>query len=245
MDVQDSPQTPTGRLEVSLYVAVITLATVIGFSVHGFYDWTGADQSYAPPILGYTALGILIALCLGWSILPFLQIPRDESLEAFANRLKISTRTLLGLTTACAFLLVLLIKFPVVISSVLFGLTLVLMIYLIWNLPPIRLRIAALLASMYCPYLWLVGYASTHAGLSAVPLMYLGLPGHLPLLFASRFLQEHPGENFWLAVTFSSVQLLVGCWLLIIGARRGIAYLLFMLASAVIGSFVLNALLRA
>jgi hypothetical protein len=49
----------------------------------------------------------------------------------------------------------------------------------------------------------------------------------------------------WLAVLLTGAEMTIGAWIIRLGPRRTIAYIVFVLLMSTFGSFVLHALMRA
>lgn len=249
MNMEEQADLPRVELVIPeryLHYALIGISVLVGINVHAYYDWTRADQSYAPPIVFFTGILILVALVASLIAIPFLPIGCSKGGQESPTGRPLSIRMLLIATTAVAALLVLGSTFPVAVAWVFLGCSFLFCVLLAVRVPRMRWGIASLIATLYCPFLWIVGYAASHDGFESLPLMFAGLPGHLPLLFLARFLfEEHPGELFWLATSISAAEICLGLSLLYLGIRRSLAFQCVLLTSSILGSFILDALLRA
>jgi hypothetical protein len=107
----------------------------------------------------------------------------------------------------------------------------------------VRWPVASLLACMYFPFAWAISsidQPNVFHILSA-----FALPAIFLILLVGGLLHQHSENLVWLSMVLTSVELLIGVWLLRLGLRRFIAYLVFVLIASRYGSFVLHALMRA
>ena len=65
------------------------------------------------------------------------------------------------------------------------------------------------------------------------------------MMIIGRWVGQHGEELFWLSTLLTSAEIVIGVWMIRLGPRRTIAYLVLVLLISTFGSFVLNALLRA
>lgn len=244
-DSRDSAKPSLKINESAIHGALIGVAFLIGINVHAYYDWTGADQSYAPPILLYTGVGILVGLVVSMATLPFLPIKPSQPSDARRRRLRLTIRTIMCATAGVAGLIVLLLSFPVVTGWALLGATLLSCVGCAVRVPWTRWSVASLLATQYLPFVWIFGYAASHRGFESLSPMFAGLPGHFPSLFVAPFFDQHLSDLFWLTATVTASQIGCGLWLMFLGPKRLLFYLLLLFTSSIFGSFILNAMVRA
>lgn len=213
---------------------------MVGCLVPAFYDWSGADQSRSPPVIGFTALGLLAAgavLCL---LLPWLPIAEKADDQAVKFQGRFSIRLLVILTSALALWLALLMQFPLPISVLGYVVILGLVIWFGIRSPQFRWHSAAFLATLYLPFTWIASKGLLFASLAAA-----GLPGLLPTLFLGVFSGNSSlNHSQWLPLLLTSCFLMVGFFVIRLGSRPTIALLVVTLLASTFGSFVLNALIR-
>ncbi|WP_425397907.1 hypothetical protein [Aeoliella sp.] len=227
-----------------VYPSLIAISFVIGWFIPGFYDWTGSDQSRASPLVAQTAIGLLVGAILIWIVLPWLPIAAGATTDKLP-RPRFTSRTLLLVTAGIAIGVAVATRFPMVVSGLLcamvFG-------YAIWfSIRSSRHRwpTAALLACMIGPYVWIVFHDELESLFPAILWMAAGLPAFLPAALLSSLWGHNLHEVTWLSVLLTAVELAIGIWLIRLGPRRTIAYLVLVLLMSTIGSFGLNALVRA
>ncbi|GAB5407052.1 MAG: hypothetical protein Aurels2KO_52830 [Aureliella sp.] len=75
--------------------------------------------------------------------------------------------------------------------------------------------------------------------------MLAGLPALLPGALLGRLGGSNLQDIYWLVYLLSAVELLAGLWLIKLGRRRAIAYMLFALQMSLIGSLGLLQVLLA
>lgn len=236
------------RFSISIlpvYLTLIVVSFLIGWFIPGFYDWTGSDQSRPSPLIVPTAVGLVVGAIVVWAILPWLPIAEDAPDADKLPRVRFTSRTLLLITTAMAIVLAVATKFPMVVSSVLCTLV---FCYAIWSC--IRSRqhrwpTMALLACMVLPYVWLPFYDEIDNMLPAILWLAAGLPAFLPAALIASLFGPITNDVNCLAILLTAAEMAIGLWLIRLGPRRTIAYLVLVLLMSTIGSFGLNALVRA
>ncbi len=97
---------------------------------------------------------------------------------------------------------------------------------------------------MYLPFAWLVTWDELSNALTGMLAMAAGLPAFLPTLLVSGLVHQHGKELAWLSMLLTSAELLIGVWIMRLGPRRFVAYVIFVLIASIFGSFILNALVR-
>ncbi len=97
---------------------------------------------------------------------------------------------------------------------------------------------------MYFPFAWLVSYDELGSFSPAMIWMAAGLSAFFPTVLISSLVRQHFENLVWLSMLLSGAELGLGLWIIRLGPRRTIAYLLFVLLVSTFGSFVLNALVR-
>ncbi|WP_147868628.1 hypothetical protein [Stieleria maiorica] len=228
------------------YIAPLLMATslLVGWFIPDFYDWSGADQSRPAPVIGWTALGMLVTSIGVWIALPWIPFrphPRQDDQIALT---RFTLRTLAGITAVAAVVSAGIMTFPLLTGYTVWGLV---WVFAVWGwtrdrLP--RLPAVALLACMHFPFAWVIrgGLPGIGDGLAT---LVAGLPGFFVTLFAGRFLiGQHIQELAWLSILISASELAVGLWIIRLGPKRGIAYCVLVLLISVYGSFTLNMLVR-
>jgi heme A synthase len=97
---------------------------------------------------------------------------------------------------------------------------------------------------MYMPYAWV--FTENDFGDMSPKLFFgaLGLPAFLPAMLAGRWFEQHIQNTVWLFVLLMVIEFAFGCWLIKLGPKRTLMYLVLIVAMSIFGSFVLNALIR-
>ena len=102
--------------------------------------------------------------------------------------------------------------------------------------PEHRMASTALLACMILPYAWIVGYDELDRLLPALAVMIAGMPAFLPAAFLSQMFGQHFQESQWLAFLLTAFELAIGIWMIRLGRKRTIAYLLLVMLVSAVGS---------
>lgn len=187
-----------------------------------------------------TIVGSVICL-----LLPWLPLETEAQEDTHNSHQRYTLKNLLVLTTVMAIVTVALMKFAMVASCLLSGAAFLNYAWLVVRHPQLRWRAAALLSCMCLPFVWFIGYgeiANIWRGL-------LAIAAGLPMLLPAAWLASWFGTNFhsepWISILLTGLELLVGTWLISLGTKRAIAYLVFALLVSVFSSFGLHALVLA
>ncbi len=70
-----------------------------------------------------------------------------------------------------------------------------------------------------------------------------GMPGIFMLTVFSLF-GANPLQSGWFAILITLAQIAIGLWLIRVGPRPAITYLLFLMLSSLMGSLIFDALVR-
>jgi hypothetical protein len=138
-------------------------------------------------------------------------------------------RTLLGITAVVAVMLATMAKFPFAVSCVVSAVTFAYFIRFVIRNPRHRMPAATLIACMVLPYVWIIGYDELDRIIPTVFWMIAGFPAFLPGAIVSGFLGQRFAENLWPGMFLTAIELGLGIWLIRLGPKRTIAYLLFVI----------------
>lgn len=228
---------------IPVFGLLFIVSGTVGWNIPAFYDWTGADQSRPSPLVGQTALLLVIMTLSACAALPWLSF-KTHAAEDTPLRMRFEIRSLLAVTAAIAVAVAAVRQFPLVASyglfAIAFGYTL--RFWIIFR--QYRWQTLALLACMCLPFLWIVSSSSFRELLPSILSMAAGLPTLLPTTVIGSLLEQHISDLLWLSILLSGVELAIGTWIIRLGPRRTIAYCLLVLLSSIIGSFGLNAAVR-
>ncbi|MFK8114144.1 MAG: hypothetical protein AB8B91_18225 [Rubripirellula sp.] len=219
------------------------MSFAVGWWMPAFYDWTGADQSRSSPLIGYTALAMLAGVVATWIALPWLPINDPTELSIAHRRIQFKLQHLLAMTAAAAVLIATLVKFPMPVSGLLCGLACCRFAWFCICFPQHRWKAAALLACMCLPFLWIVTWGDTF--FPEILWLASGMPGLLPACLIGVLTGHNPQDMLWLAVLLTGVEMTVGTWIIRLGPKRTIAYLISVLTISAYGSLGFHALIRA
>jgi hypothetical protein len=220
---------------------LVGVSFVVGLSIPAFYEWTGSDQSRPSPLIHQTGAGLILLAVTAMSLLPWLPIQHDPPPIERRGKIQFKIRTILVTTAAVAACLAVFRETPLIAASGCLYAAVLCYVVRLWILcRPLGWQVSALLACMYFPFAWVVSFDELLNFVAGIP----GLPAFfLTLLFGSLLLQ-HTQNLTWLSMLLASAELVLGVWMIRLGPRRTIAYLLFVLITSIFGSFVLNALTR-
>jgi heme A synthase len=230
---------------IPIFPLFIAVSLLVGWLIPGFYAWTDSDQSRPSPLLWKVPLSSAIgsvAFCLA---LPWLPITIKPSYDTARLQMRFSLRTLLMLTTGVAVAIVLLAKFPLAVSGIVCGGAFAHLIAFCVRNPQHRMASAALLACMALPYAWVVGYKELGRILPDLAVMFAGMPAFVPAALIGRLFEQNMHDTPWLAFLLTALELVIGIWMIRLGLKRTIAYLLLVMQLSVLGSLFFYMLVRA
>ncbi|WP_419190007.1 hypothetical protein [Stieleria marina] len=221
---------------VPIFPLFISVSLLVGWFIPGFYAWTDSDQSRPSPLLWKVPLWSAIAFAAFCVALPWLPIGAKPPSDAPRKPMRFSVRTLLMITAGVAVATALFAKFPLVLSGIACAGAYAYLIWLCVKTPHHRLAASALIGVMILPYAWVVGYDELDRLLPTLAIMIAGMPAFLPAAFLSQMIGQHFQESQWLAFLLTTAELLIGIWMIRLGAKRTIAYLMLVLLISAVGS---------
>lgn len=230
---------------IPIYPLFIAVCLLVGWFIPGFYGWTDSDQSRPSPLLWkvplWSAIGS-VAFCMA---LPWLPIPIKSSNDAARPRIRFSLRTLLMLTTGVSVAIALLVKFPLVMSGIVCAGAFAYFIAFCVRNPQHRMAAATLVACMTLPYAWVIGYRGLGRILPDLAVMFAGMPAFVPAALIGRLFRQNMLHTPWLSLLLTALELAIGIWVIRLGPKRTIAYLLLVMQLSVLGSLFFYMLVRA
>lgn len=238
----------------SIFVAA---SIFVGFFIPGFYEWTDSNQSRPSPLLWKVPLGSAVAAFAFTLLLPWLPIrrsqePKPEEPGPEASRsqdpgsnsgaerrpLRYGVKTLMLITAGVALTAALLINAPWVAGSIALGGSVIQTIRCAVKRPIHRPALVGLVGCMILPYAWLVEYDELDRMLPELLIMLPAMPTFLPAAILGGFLGQHAQESVWIALLLTALELAVGLWVIRLGPKRTIAYLLGVIHLSAFGSLV-------
>ncbi|MCO8122536.1 hypothetical protein NHH03_12385 [Stieleria sp. TO1_6] len=221
---------------IPIFPLLIAVSLIVGWSIPAFYEWTDSDQSRPSSLLWKVPLWLAISSAAFCMALPWLPIETKPPSDAPRTPMRFSVRTLLMITTGVAVAIPMLAKFPLVVSGIVCAGMFAYFIAFCVRYPEHRMASTALLACMILPYAWIVGYDELDRLLPALTVMIAGMPAFLPAAFLSQMFGQHFQESQWLAFLLSAFELAIGAWMIRLGPKRTIAYLLLVMLVSAVGS---------
>ncbi|QDT06481.1 hypothetical protein K227x_48910 [Rubripirellula lacrimiformis] len=228
--------------------ALSLIALVVGVSIPGFYDWTGADQSRPSPWVPPAALAVLMLAVAGWVCLPFLKLGGPAPDRPLPRQRQFSIRALLITITAVAALCAAGRLLPdrglVAVAGAVQVMALAMGVGQWVKDRSVRGPMIAMAACLCLPYAW-IGLRgdgiSIGKGLFAI---MMGLPALVETMLVARLWGRHPGQLAWVGMLITSAKWMFGLWIIRHGPRSAVAYWIYVLLMSVYGSFILNAIVR-
>ncbi len=221
---------------IPFFPILILASPTVGWFIPAFYEWTNSDQSRPSPLLWKVPLSSAIASLVLCTLLPWLTINRKEVEHQPGPSMRFSLRTLMILATAIAVAIPLLKRFPLATSGSLCAGTYLYLVVFSVRHPQHRIASGALFSCMVLPFSWILGYGELERILPAIVVMIGGLPAFIPAALLGHSLGQHFQDSRWLALLLSSFELLLGIWLIQLGPKRSIAYLLLVMHLSYFGS---------
>ncbi len=227
----------------TILIVLILVSGISGWLIPAFYDWTGADQSRPSPLMWQVPLAVSVAALLFCGLLPWTPV-KGWSEGTPRGSLQFKVRSLLVLTAVVAVTIAIGLKYPIGVANACFALAVAAALWSARLHREWRLPVAALLASLFMPFVWVLGYGELNNLLSLLQTA-AGLPNIFPTALIVNLLGWNLHEGGWISIVITAIQTMVGLWLIQVGTRRAIAYILFVLLSSLMSSLILNALVRA
>ena len=134
---------------ISTFSLFIAASLLVGWFIPRFYIWTDSDQSRPSPLLWQVPLGSIVVSMAFCVVLPWLPIANQTSNKTSQQRLLFSIRTLLLITAMVAVAIVLLAKFPLLVSGIVTAGAFMYLIAFCVSNPQHRLEASALVASKW------------------------------------------------------------------------------------------------
>ncbi len=221
---------------VPIFPLFIAVSLLVGWFIPGFYAWTDSDQSRPSSLLWKVPLWSAIASAAFCMALPWLPIASQSSSDAPRTPMRFSVRTLLMITAGVAVAIPLLAKFPLMLSGIACAGAFAYFIAFCVRNPQYRMSASALIACMILPYAWVVGYDELDRILPTLAVMIAGMPAFLPAALLSQMFGQHFQESQWLTFLLTALELVIGIWMIRLGPKRTIAYLLLVMQLSAVGS---------
>ena len=232
-----------GKFTVGAMVTLMAVSLMLGACVPSFYEWTGANQSRPSPWFDYVAIGMLATVVLVSVSLIWIPIgwQRPERKTKFS---RIGLRTALIATGVLSVVFAGFAKSPTVTGIAIY---VVALIYAIWTaikFPVYRLPIITLFCCLYLPFTWIL-FGKGHLEWFEVLFRLLGwMPGLLPSMFICVLVDQRIHDANWLPTVVTTTEILVGLWMILLGAKRGIVCLMVIMVLSVFSSSLLDAMIR-
>ncbi|WP_145095554.1 hypothetical protein [Rosistilla carotiformis] len=229
-----------------IYLLLIGVSGLAGWGIPRFYQWTESDQSRMSPLVGQFAVGLTIVAVAICSCLPLVTIQSDTSVQG-RGPVRFQLRSLFLWTTALAIGLAGLMRFPMAVSGAVCGAAYLHFIWFFARQPQHRWGAAALVGCMTLPYAWIADPSGTNGIHVGWILLWVaaGMPMLLPAGFIAGWLGHNVNDVAWLAILMTAGQLVIGTWIIRLGPKRTIAYLIVSLVISLFGSFCLHAMVLA
>ncbi|TWT68305.1 hypothetical protein [Crateriforma conspicua] len=249
--------TTSGRNAKPFVIASAVVLTGCGLSIPGFYDWTESDQSDQSHLLWIIPLA-------SWSISSVLCFVAGRYWPG-AFRLDGDSSVCSGGTSGRSELgqarygLRWLLMVPLVVAAVIVGCqkiplatTVVVCIgawsawgFSLWRRRMVRPELAVLVLGMMLPFVWVYTDAALINEFPWTVLASLAMPGILTAMLSGQFLESSIHQAEWLPFITTAVHLLFGVVVIRFHARLGHYFILFITHVSLMGSIVLQMLVRA
>ncbi|TWT74501.1 hypothetical protein Pla123a_33240 [Posidoniimonas polymericola] len=230
---------------VPLYLLLMAFSLLVGCLVPWFYEWTGSEQSRMSPLVGQAAIAMCVLAAVVCAALPWAPLASPTPRGDARPRFRFTIRLLLAATAALAVVVAAGVRYPLVVSGALCAVAYGYAGWVGGRSRDRRWPIAALLACMLLPFVWVFFYEELERLWPSIFWIMGGAPVLFSAILINSLLGQGMNETPWLAVLLTAVELALGVWLVQQGPRRAIAYIVIALLVSTFGSFVLNALVRA
>jgi hypothetical protein len=230
---------------VPIYPLLIGVSLIIGWFIPWFYEWTESDQSRPSPLLWKVPVSMVIASVLFCLALPWLPIKPQSSSDAPQTRIRFSVRTLLIITAGIAIAIPVIAKIPLIASGILCAGAYASLTALGVRNSQHRMAAVALIGCMTLPFIWIIGYGELGRILPELAVIFAGMPAFIPAALTCRLSGLNMHDANWLLFLFTALEIAIGIWMIRLGPKRTIAYLLFVMHLSALGSLALHMLVLA
>ncbi|MDX1929675.1 MAG: hypothetical protein SFV81_24325 [Pirellulaceae bacterium] len=221
-------------------IAIVVVAA--GLLMPEFYAWTGADQSRPAPVVGWIALGILIADGLVFILLVRLHYTHVVKAPVRFKRWRFSLFHILVATTIVAIFLMLARSTSMQITC--WALQVAVACWGIWVAVKFhwtRAWIAWIAILQFAPLLWVFRHASILGPSPELLAIFTGLPSLVPVAFIVPVNRE---SLQWLTTFLTTAEFATCVWLSYLGSKRALTGGIVVATLALFSSFVFHALVR-
>ncbi|TWT50905.1 hypothetical protein Pla22_36480 [Rubripirellula amarantea] len=202
----------------------------------GFYAWTDSDQSRPSPLLWKVPLWVAIASVAFCAALPWLPVNASTVGASSRQAIRFSLRSLLAVTAGVAIAIALIAVFPIVFSGLTCAAAYVYLIAFCLRNRQHRTAGFALIACMIFPYGWVVSYEELDRILPTLAILLAGMPTFVPAALIGQLFGQHFQDSQWVAYLLTAAEIFVGIWMMRLGPKRTIAYLLFVMQISALSS---------
>jgi len=227
---------------VPIYPLFIAASLLVGWFMPDFYAWTDSDQSRPSPLLWNLPMWSAIASLVFCLALPWLPIAPRKLDDLQRTPMRFSVRALLLLTAGVAIAIPMLAKFPIVLSGIVCIGAFAYLAAFGARHPEHRMAAVTLVACMALPYSWMVGDEDIGNVLFGLMIMLVEMPAFLPTALLSIPLEQYVFDMQWLAVSLNALEIIIGIWIIRLGPKRTIAYLLLVIHMSAGGSLAFYAM---
>lgn len=234
----------TQRSTTIAFVLLILASLLSGWCLPAFYAWTDSDQSRPSPLLWQMPMCVAAAATIFCAVLPWLRIADVTRVEP-ASKKQFGLKQLLIFVALFAGVLALLAKAPNVGGGFVTVGMIAYFVRFFWRNPAHRLAAAALAACMVLPYTWLISYSELDRLIPAVVTMIGIFPTFFPAAWLCYLVGERFRDHHAIGFLLTAAELAVGLWLIRLGPKRTIAYLIFAMIFSWVGSLAFYQMMRA
>ena len=232
--------------ETLVFLSFIVVSAAVGWGIPWFHDWSGTQQSHRSPLIFRMGIALTaggIALCF---LLPRLLLPRHTSESAKQPPIwfRFTMRRVLVVIALTAIWVGGSPQLDVAVCRFNF---IGIFCYAGWLLrhnQADRWAVVALFSCMYLPFLWL-GLDRGLLQMLELPAVIIGLPAFVPQLLIGVVIGQRTVEWFWMGAVLTAIQMRVGFWMIHLGPKPTITFLIYSLLASLFGSFLLYEGLRA
>jgi hypothetical protein len=223
--------------ETLVFLSFIVVSAVAGWGVPWSFEWSNTQQGQVYPRiirLGIVLMAVGIALCF---LLPRLLLPRQTS--ELDKQPPIWFRfTMRRVMVAMALTVIWVGSSPQLDVAVCRFNFIGMFCYAGWLLrhnQADRWAVVALFSCMFLPYLWLAFDRSLMRMLET-PAVIIGFPAFVPQLLIGVVIGQRTVEWFWMGALLTAIQMRVGFWMIQLGPKPTIAFLVYSLVASLLGS---------
>lgn len=243
------------RIGMFFFGILLVGILIIGLMIPTFYEWSGADQNRSSPQTVRTLRLVAVFLLIFLLALPWIPSKRPVEIKADLDadadptpgprRFQFNVRTLLIAMSLVAVAIVALGSYRLDFCVLLIIASLAFCMWSVTHCLSWKWQMATLVGCMYFPWAWAFIDKSIHKNLDWNMLIAaFGLPSFVPSMFLARLVDRRIEDSPWILIVLTAIELAIGFWMIRLGPKRTIVWMIAVVCCSLLGSMFLDAGMR-